>query len=79
MMEAENRISHEVQVFPNWLNTSKTRDVYPWNNHGVNLAWSVAEAKLLDTGDCHSSSCNCELSLYQPFNGNASKSKAFIA
>lgn len=50
----------------------------PWNNHGVNLAQSIAKPKLIDPGDCNSSFCNHVLNLYQPFKGNASKAKAFI-
>ena len=67
MMEAQNKTCHEVQVFPNWLNTVRLMIFSPWNNHGANLAWSIAEAKLLDTGDCNSSSCNCVLSFISIF------------
>lgn len=79
MMEAENKTCHEVQVQSQLVKHSKTHGILPLGNHGANLARSRAEAKLLDTGDYQSSSSNCVLSLYQPFNGNASKSKAFIS
>lgn len=53
MMEAENKTCHEVQLFSNWLNTVRLMMFSPWNNHGANLAWSIAEAKLLNKGDCN--------------------------
>lgn len=58
MMEAKTKSCHKVQVFACWVNTVRFLAL------GTLLPWPIEEAKLLDTGECNSSSCNCVLRTY---------------